>query len=125
LLRAAADHVEKSISAELTSSKYCDFILRAHQNTSTFPLYQNTCEQDPLNNSTNQAGLVLSIRIARFPSDCFKTENCSSVTTKMQPVDESDILLDKSLQQELEFCYPKVKNTTIKRLILVLASKRF
>lgn len=59
--------------------------------------------------TTQLTRLVLSIRIARFPSDCFKIENCSSVTTKMQPVDESDILFKKSLQQELEFCYSEVK----------------
>lgn len=102
--------MEKSISAELSSSKQCDFILRAHQNASTFPQYRNTQEQDPLNNTAKQAGFVLSIRIATFPSDCFKIENWSSVTTKMQLVDESDILLEKSLQQELEFCYSYVKN---------------
>lgn len=96
---------KKSISAELSSSKHCDSILRAHQNASTFPQYQNTRKQDPLNNSANQAGFVLSIRVARFLSDCFRTENYSSVTTKTQPVDESDILFNKSLQQELEFYY--------------------
>lgn len=104
-LIAAAAHVEKSVSAELSSSKYCDLILRTHQNSSIFLQYQDTREQNPLNNSANQAGYVLSIRIARFPSDCFKPENYSSVTTAMQAVDESDILLNKSCQQELELCY--------------------
>lgn len=73
--------------------------------TRMHPPFASAYEQDPLNNPANQAGFVLSIRIARFPSNCFKTENCSSVTTKMQPVDESDILFSKSFQQELEFCY--------------------
>lgn len=82
----------------------CDFILKAHQNAPTFPQHQNTHESDPLNNSAKQTACVLSIRTARFPSDCFKTENYSSVTTNIQPEDESDLLSNKSLQQELGFC---------------------
>lgn len=128
-------HVISSTSAKLSSRKYHDFTIKAQQKAPLFPITEHIWTT-PLNNPANWAGLVLSIRAVKFPSDCLKTENCSYVTTKMQPVDEWDILFKAGLQQELDNCYSSVvvfflkqtnsqkeNNNEVKRLVLILASR--